>query len=303
MGASEKADITPKSLLNSRWARRDNRSQLTSTIQKQTPAERAAEEKEKAQRLLRRLHWKGESLLSSYKRAIDILHAGTQTGPAVAHRYQFLLGGNVDEAQWTMAKKTAESMFKLDFFEWYTVMERYVTLCLGLLGVHVSGFGVGMNVNALLQSTTANTANGGGTNGYSTHQFHANLLTALDAESCPLHAALGNQDVRIQLGLAKDYRNRWKDADEVEDGADSRKTAIKLEDLELENMVGVILAGTREALVVVMTGASVVKNGGPKHYGSSDEFGYDMEVEMGDAPFEAVYDAMDSVDAMALDDL
>jgi hypothetical protein len=39
------------------------------------------------------------------------------------------------------------------------------------------------------------------------HAFHANLLEALDDEKCPLHDALGTQDVRFQLGLAKDYRN------------------------------------------------------------------------------------------------
>ena len=228
----------------------------------QSRAERTKKDKENAARLLGRLRWKSESLAASYVRAVEILHAQVdQNGfmdPSMRDRHPFVLdmdsvssNPNRRLIETNLQKKKAESMFKLDFFEWYTVLERYITLCLSVYGISVSGTAPKSNVNVLRQFTNPHFANN-----LADHQFHANLLEALDDPRCALHPALGNQDVRIQLGLAKDYRNRWKDADEKVtssnwSSADDERKAVRLEDLNLEFMVRSILYGCEHALHIV----------------------------------------------------
>jgi hypothetical protein len=48
-----------------------------------------------------------------------------------------------------MPQKQAESMFKVDFFEFYTLLERYISTSLEIMGVQVSGTAPRTNVNAL----------------------------------------------------------------------------------------------------------------------------------------------------------
>jgi hypothetical protein len=187
-------------------------------------------------------------------------------------------------------------MFKVDFFEFYTLLERYVTHCLSILGVSVSATGPRANINALRFITNPELAR---RRPEALHQFHANLLEALDDEKNPLHAALGIQDVRIQLGLAKDYRNRWKDADEKATTSqwlreDDAKRQIKLEELELEKMLKLLLYGCEQALNVVHkrpvnpNGALTGRDFEPNGY----DYSYDS-METDDVPLEYMDDAMD----------
>lgn len=250
-------------------------------------AERLKKEKEKATRLLDRLRWKAESLAASYTRALEILHAESNSnGFLDIHgetRYPFVLG---------MASKQAESMFKVDFFEFYTLLERYIELCLSIFGVSVSGNAPQTNFNALRYITNPDLQK---TRPEASHAFHANLLEALDSEKCPLHASFGNQDVRIQLGLAKDYRNRWKDADEKvstnkwgsEDHDSKRNT--KLEDLELNRMIMTLLVGCEHAHGVVHDRADTTSG-----FKSRDFEPRDYEImDTDDTPMEYMDDAMD----------
>ncbi|KAF2195658.1 hypothetical protein K469DRAFT_545165 [Zopfia rhizophila CBS 207.26] len=297
-----------KDLKSSRWANRN-----TSQPRILSRAEYTAQEIQKAARLFKRLQWKAESLVFSYNRAMDVLHE-LREYPIVHSLNRVsasgaLLTPEARERETEMQKKQAESMFKLDFFEFYVLLERYITLCLSILGVHVSSSAsLGPNVNALRSITnpggpprsitipdsnsSLNAMGNGGDYMAASHQFHANLLATLDQESCPLHKALGTQDVRIQLGLAKDYRNRWKDADEklfgskwaYEDG-EARKGRVKLEDLELKKMLTTILTGLEDALVVVLghenannsNGNGVIKSDSGVFIGYEDEMEMDVD--------------------------
>src|SRR4051812_38447433 len=77
-------------------------------------------------------------------------------------------------------KSNAEVEFKVDFFEFHALLERYITLCLSIMGVVVSagyGNGIGPNVNALRYLVNPDLNR---TRPISNHRFHANLLDALD---------------------------------------------------------------------------------------------------------------------------
>jgi hypothetical protein len=188
-------------------------------------------------------------------------------------------------------QKQAESMFKIDFFEFYTFLERYITTCLTIVGVYVSANAPRTNINALRFITNPEWAK---TRPEASHAFHANLLEAIDQETCPLHVSFGNPEVRPQLGLAKDYRNAWKDADGGTSGEyvrENEKKNTRLEDLELGIMLRLLCAGCEHAHGVVMgqadpqTDSFTSRDFEPRTY--MDEA---MDLE---TPFEYMDDAMD----------
>lgn len=185
-------------------------------------------------------------------------------------------------------------MFKVDFFEFYTLLERYIELCLSIVGVSVSANAPRTNLNALRYITNPGLQR---SRPEASHAFHANLLEALDAETCPLHASLGTQDVRFELGLAKDYRNHWKDADEhlptQRWGSDDKEANqnTKLEELDLHRMLVTLLSGCEHAHGVVHDRAdtsSMNFNNGTdvdsRHYETMDT---------DDVPMDYIDDAMD----------
>jgi hypothetical protein len=208
---------------------------------KQSKAEKLRNDKDKADKLMIRLQWKATMLLyGSYERAMKLLQDCEQHN---GH----------DESQRDLFKE-AESMFKLDFFEFYTFLERFLTHCLAAVGVSVSGNLPRENFNALRYITNPDLHR---TRPLATHAFHANLLEALDDEECPLNAALGTQAARIQLGLAKDYRNAWKDADGTggtANGHISREgspKSVTLPELKLEAMLETIVRACKDANTIV----------------------------------------------------
>lgn len=187
-------------------------------------------------------------------------------------------------------------MFKVDFFEFYTLLERYISISLSIMGVYVSGTVPRTNVNALKYITNPDLARN---RPHALHAFHANLLEALDDPKCPLHISLGNQDVRIQLGLAKDYRNAWKDADEKAvktngyDKDPEPKKNIRLEELDLDTMLRYLLAGCEHAHGIVQERPDA----NPNDFTSQDfeQQGQNTHnyMELDDVPFEYMDDAMD----------
>lgn len=181
----------------------------TTTATANTKLETARRELARYAKIVRRLQWKLPFLAQGYRLAVDRVGADPR---AVAE---------------------AELMFKLDFFEYYMLVERALVHLLGVFGVGVSrggyyrdggGGGDDMDMdmdkskNNNNNSNNNNNANGRGLGasvwreGSSRHRYHANVLAALDREANPLHDALGTGEVRAQLGRAKDLRNRWKTA-------------------------------------------------------------------------------------------
>lgn len=90
-------------------------------------------------------------------------------------------------------------MFKLDFFEYYMLLERALVHLLGVFGIKVTGgFGGGSD------GGPKSSFNGNQDGKQALHRFHANVLESLDDPANPLHQALGQDDVRSSLGRAKE---------------------------------------------------------------------------------------------------
>jgi hypothetical protein len=110
----------------------------------------------------------------------------------------------------------ADAQFRIDFFEFYVLLERCLLHLLNSVGIrvsagHASGEG-NEDATTLGQEQQRNII--GNRNVFrSTHAFHANLLSALNDESPrnPLHSTLGSGRVKDYIGLAKELRNSWKD--------------------------------------------------------------------------------------------
>jgi hypothetical protein len=268
----------------------------------QSRAEKLKQEKDRATRLLGRLRWKAELLMVSYYKASEIVRAadGQQSGESGADPTT-VSGRNIlmnAQRETDFIKKQAESMFKVDFFEFYTLLERYITICLGILGINISGAAPQTNVNALRYITNPDLHR---TRPLASHAFHANLLDALDDEKCPLYASFGIQDVRVELGLAKDFRNAWKDADERviasqwDDEKGSVRKNITLHDSQLEHMLRALIAGCEHAHGVVQAYCNAPSNGNSftSRDFESQSYNNNYNVSSDDTPFEYVDDAMD----------
>lgn len=219
----------------------------------------------------------------SYYKALEILQACRQEN-------------GTDGMQYGRARQ-AETMFKIDFFEFYTFLERYITTCLTTLGVSVSAAVPRENFNALRYITNPDLQH---TRPLASHAYHANLLEALDDEKGPLHDSLGAQDVRIQLGLAKDYRNAWKNADQKERASNAefdRQSSInnvKLPDLELETMLRTLVIGCGRANDIVQSHAGANMNGNSFSSQDYETLTYTNDgMAMDDVPFEFLDDEME----------
>lgn len=153
------------SLLQSRWAPNPR-----NEGSRPPPGERASAPDELARfmKIVARLKWKLPFLATGYRLAT-----------------QQLASGATDHAQ---------IMFKLDFHEYYALLERAIVHLLGVFGVEVSAAPKTLTWSA-------------------SHRYHANVLDALEEESCPLRPVLGTGLRYRQLKKAKELRNRWKTAD------------------------------------------------------------------------------------------
>ncbi|KAL2017111.1 hypothetical protein VTK56DRAFT_2583 [Thermocarpiscus australiensis] len=169
-------------------------------------------------------------------------------------------------------------MFKLDFFEYYMLIERALVHLLSVFGVDIPRGHAYSHPHPRPQSWYSSPSKWDGANGERgrgleasiwkeapRHRYHANVLAALDREDNPLHATLGTGEVRRQLGRAKDLRNRWKTAGDDPDGDDrgahesatgperewhTKKVPAPLETYDLEHMLEVIFDGLEKAFKV-----------------------------------------------------
>lgn len=123
----------------------------------------------------------------------------------------------------------AEIMFKLDFYEFYMLLERALVHLLGVFDISVSR-------DADPAATAGFKAPGGGARS-SDHTYHHNVLAALDSPDNVLHAVLGQGDVRSSLAKAKELRNRWKYLDEQQSEGELDLAECNVEAM-LETIVG-----------------------------------------------------------------
>ncbi|KAL1872697.1 hypothetical protein Daus18300_004243 [Diaporthe australafricana] len=167
----------------------------------------------------------------------------------------------------------AELHFKLDFFEYYMLLERALVHLMGVFGVKITG-GFGSNgtragaggsriangaVSGHRRELAENQNNQHQNQSQSDHRFHANVLEALDDPRNPLHGALGSGDARYALARAKELRNRWKNADEPDsvvaaglNGSSSSSSSHQrpLEDYDLERILETIFGGLEGAYAI-----------------------------------------------------
>ncbi|KAK3327773.1 hypothetical protein B0T19DRAFT_173446 [Cercophora scortea] len=154
-------------------------------------------------KILRRLQWKLPFLAAGYQQAVT--HADGQDPARVAE---------------------AELMFKLDFFEYYMLVERALVHLMGVFGITISRHHAHPQTgNGLATSKWNEAARNGDPGARQQHRYHANVLEALDNNDNPLHSVLGTGEVRRQLGRAKDLRNRWKTAADGNDDEDNHSSA------------------------------------------------------------------------------
>lgn len=223
----------------------------------------------------------------------------------------------------SMERGEAETMFRVDFFEWYVLLERCLVCLLASVGVQVSaGYDPGTRTNredVWVGASRVGASRGvdgsvtdedsligdskafANTGGYG-HRFHENVLAALDTKaSNPLHEVLGLGRVREYIGVAKEFRNRWKDVEENTVGMNAEELQIVmdrrlsryekiLKDLNLDEMLGCILEALERARAV---GEQELRKVAEDMGGDIQTQQAAGELDMADAPFEAGIDAME----------
>ncbi|KAG7139616.1 hypothetical protein HYQ45_003432 [Verticillium longisporum] len=187
----------------------------------------------------------------------------------------------------------AELMFKLDFYEYYMLLERALVHLLGVFGRAVE------RGPAPVPASANGAAAGAAANG--THRYHQNVLAALDRADNPLRAALGTGDVRVFLGRAKELRNRWKYAEGDDQQPPSLKAPTRgitgrapLESYDLDSMFGHIFGGFDQGYGIAEAWvAELASRAGMVPAAAADgTAGADMAVD-DDEEFDFMVDAMD----------
>ena len=132
--------------------------------------------------------------------------------PFLDQAYHLATGAAPDVAE-------AELMFKIDFHEYYGMLERALVHLQLVFGIVISGqhrdlgrlapAGEGREPPAAASAGATGAGAAGDRPRRYAHSYHANVLAALDNPTNPLHGTLGSLDVRRALSRAKDLRNRW----------------------------------------------------------------------------------------------
>ncbi|KAE8152989.1 hypothetical protein BDV25DRAFT_127607 [Aspergillus avenaceus] len=244
--------MSRSSLLQSRWAPGPDEVEVQKPASTRGPS-LSAQDLSRFMKIVARLKWKLPFLAEGYRLA---------TLPTAS---------GVDVAQ-------AEIMFKIDFFEYYALLERAIVHLLGVFGVRISGAPQTLRLRRQDRSPPV-----------ATHRYHANVLEALESESCPLHPVLGTGDVHEQLRQAKELRNRWKTADlsKEEQQTDASRWSRKekrmpLASYDFENILTEIFNGLEEGCLLAQEHIARTEAGhGPGHAMDSE------------ADWDFIVDAMD----------
>ena len=229
-------------LHGSRWAPGTSRTRQVQTAGL-PPGQRQAvtrqEEYERFSKLLFRLEWKANHLLISQQQVL------VHHDPQIATGWLF-----------TSTPTEAETMFKVDFFEFYILLERAIMHLLAVFAIVVSA-----STAFETDEDDASAANGnqifgdGHVFNRARHSYHENVLKALDQSTNPFHKILGSGQVREYLSIAKEFRNRWKDAEERPASSSSpdrnngrqRRYERLLRELKLEEMLSCLLLALKAA--------------------------------------------------------
>lgn len=189
----------------------------------QKEAPRAEAELSRYLRIVRRMKWKLPFLAQGYQQATDPTN--------------------------TDAAGEADMMFKLDFFEYYMLLERALVHLQAVFNIVITG-------NHAPSSTSSSSSYTNG-KGLYTHRYHANVLEALDSMDNPLHGALGKGEVRRALSRAKDLRNRWKNVDAAD--REQQVPNLPLQTYDLETILMTVYAGLDQACIVATNYVSELK--------------------------------------------
>lgn len=206
--------------------------------------------------ILNRLKFRASFLLESHRRAIN-----NETSCQVHGTIFYLIS-------YTGRANLADQQFKNEFFDYYVLVERCLVALMACFD-HVvraeqknsvppppsSITGLDASVHSKTPQRPPKDSLVGDSRTFhgGTHRFHANLLDALDDPRNPFHQVLGRGDVRPYIGLAKEFRNKWKQVDmvDVEEHLDAdmlrRRYKAIVEDLQLDGMLECILVGLQEA--------------------------------------------------------
>lgn len=139
----------------------------------------------------------------------------------------------------------AEIMFKIDFHEYYALLERAIVHLLAVFNIAVTSSRAPLHANG-----NGNVHGNGQSVGV--HRYHANVLEALREQTTPLSPVLGSGLVYLQLQKAKELRNRWKTADltkEERERHGERTDLVQLADFDFEGILSGIFGGLEESYV------------------------------------------------------
>lgn len=234
------------------------------------------------QQLLRRLKWRSTSLLYSHHRA------------ETCHTDNIICGANFFITSDDGRANAAETMFKLDFFEYYALLERVLLHLLACYDIvisaeHASEIPLPQMHNYTERAPSKDTLIGDSQTFHgSQHRFHANLLLAFDNPKTALHPIFGIGTTREYLGIAKEFRNRWKEADQMSAGQEDisdlhRRYRRIVADLELDKMLMTILTALDQARSIAAEHISSL--------GNADDIA--MAISVDDAADVMIEDAME----------
>lgn len=179
----------------------------------------------------------------------------------------------------------AEIMFKIDFHEYYALLERAIVHLLAVFNISVSSRG---------NKQTPFQGNGNGNGFYGsagTHRYHANVLQALEEETTPLTPILGSGRVHGYLRKAKELRNRWKTADMTKDERERdpferNREVLPLASYDFEEIFSGIFAGLEESYVRANEHVEKCRRPGDEHAEMDSEADWGFMVDAMD--WEAV---------------
>jgi hypothetical protein len=268
-------------LHGSRWASNESRTRQVQTAAL-PPSQRHAvtrqEEYERFSKLLFRLEWKANHLLISQQQVL------VHHDPQVATGWLF-----------TATVTEAETMFKVDFFEFYILLERAIIHLLAVFAIVVSASHTFETDEDDASAGNGNQIFGDGrVFNRATHSYHENVLKALDQPTNPFHKILGSGQVREYLSIAKDFRNRWKGAEErppsssSQERNDGRQLRYErlLRELKLEEMLSCLLLALKAAKELAVQECA---RAGPVS-ASAEQRGRPDQTQQ---PWESMPDAMD----------
>jgi len=178
------------------------------------------QELQKFEKIAQRLKWKLYQLSEGFDRA------------------QASLDAPLSQTHTPEMRAQAEFMFKLDFYEYYMLLERALVHLMAVFGIVISA--------ATMKD--------------SPHAYHHNVLTALDRPDNPLNCILGVGDARHALQKAKDLRNKWK----YLTGGDISTAAQNggLAKYQLDQMLGAIFNAFEKGYVLAQERVEAVKRMG-----------------------------------------